>query len=97
MIEKRVVYIDDIPIALKYDHGHSAITVGGSARLRMMIENVVTDYFEVDPLPRIRWTQKNKIRFVFKGSAKTFDAGLRRLRQTGVTVAIVRAHYNIMR
>ena len=97
MTEKRIIYINDQPIALKYNHRSNRITVGGNARLRSILETVVAEYFRRRDMPRARFTQKNKMRFVFKGTAKEFDAALRRLRQAGVSSAVVRAHYNIMR
>jgi len=97
MIEKRVIYIDDMPIALKYDHKYLQITIGGSARIRETLERIVLDYFEKPEVPKIKWTQPNKMRFILKGSTLEFDNALKRLRQDGINPVVVRAHYNIMR
>lgn len=97
MVEKYVVPVDDnVNVGIKYDRTKKELIVGGYLIHHGAIEKIVRSYFR-DELPRIHFTQRNKIRFRFYLSIGKFEEGLEHMREHGFHVERVIKHGRLMR
>jgi hypothetical protein len=96
VFEKYFVIIGEQVVCLKYNLRTGEMTVGGSIRFREAMERILTGYI-VGHVPRVKFTQSNKIRFVFTLSRKRYDKALSDLREEGFVVERTQSHGRLMR
>lgn len=82
MIEKYILMVEDIPVAIKYNHRDYRLTIGSYSRWRETVERVLTSYFTED-VPRVRWPQKNKLKYECNIGVKRFCSGINEMRKHG--------------
>jgi hypothetical protein len=96
MREKYLVCISEVVACVRYDLRNGETIVGGNARFRETYERIIVGYF-ADRVPRIRFVQKNKVRYTFTLNKSRFDAGIKSMREQNFTVERVRSHGRMMR
>ncbi len=96
MREKYLVVIGEQVACVRYSLRNGETVIGGNVRFRETYERIIVGYF-TDRLPRIRFMQKNKVRYTFTISKKKFDDGMKSLREQGFTVERVQSHGRMMR
>jgi hypothetical protein len=94
--EKYFIIINEDVVCLKYDFSTNETVVGGSINFRHTMESVLSDYF-TEKLPKMKFTQKNKIRYVFKLSKLKFDEIITELRENNFIVERTKSHGRLMR
>lgn len=97
MIEKYVIHLSEGGIvAIKFDILKKQVTVGGRSRFRRWMESIVQDYFQL-PISEMKWTQRNKVRYIMFCTKKKFDTAIDLLQEHGVVVKSVTSLERIMR
>lgn len=96
MMEKFIATINDNPIALRWDPRKKRLVIGGKARQRRDINMIITDVLRAK-VPRIKYTQSNKIRYTLSLSEKAVDYMLDALKEKGHELKSVSSHGYIMR
>ena len=96
MIEKYLVRMDLMTLAMKYDVDSQEIQLGGNFKFRQNMEAVAKEGFN---RPRFKTvaTQKNKIRLIFKRNNREFDLAIQMLREYGYMIEKVNTLGTIMR
>lgn len=96
MLEKWLVIIGEQVVCIKYNLRTGETVVGGSVRFRETMERILRGYI-VGHVPRIKFTQSNKVRFVFQLSRKRYDSALADLREANFVVEKTQSHGRLMR
>lgn len=97
MVEKYMIHLPQQGIvALKFDMIKREMVIGGNARFRRIIDNIIQDYFQL-PATELQWTQRNKIRYVMFCTKRKFDEALDLLREHSITVEAVTSLGRLMR
>jgi len=94
--EKYLLYFEEEVIALKFNHKKKRMVIGSYAKFRTTIEEVIVNYFR-ESVPRIKWTQANKVRYDFPLSLEKFTSGVKELKSHGMIIEQVSSHGRLMR
>lgn len=83
MKEKYLIRLENEAIALRYDLITGELMIGGAYRLRQDIEAFIEEYFGA-VVPHPTFPQQRKVRYNLKVAKRAFDAGLKRLKESGL-------------
>jgi len=95
MKEKYFLTVEDKTLGLKYDSVKDVCILGGYLKYRMLIENIILEYFK-KPCPKFKVDQ-NKVRYHFGICRKDFNDGCERLRDHRFVITQVRNLERVMR
>jgi len=94
---KYIVVSEEATIAIKYDPKKRELVIGGYKRFISVMEWIIEQALG-RVAPRPHWTQKNKVRYIFRVSKFEKVKGMiEKLREEGVTVVEVTNLERIMR
>lgn len=104
-MEKFLVYVkddSDRPVAMRHDARpkEKEFVIGGYEKDRGIMEGIIQNHFHLDAydqgVVKVRWHQRNKLRFTTKMDRKAFVDGVQSMRDSRITVTETRNHYGLL-
>lgn len=94
---KKLLIIDDLPIAVKFNPLQMLLTIGGSMKTYSTITMLLSDFFKVKKID-FQDSTNNRCRFIVNNVRRnTFEKGIEAVRAEGIIPSDVKNFGRIMR
>lgn len=93
MIEKYALTQVDKTVIMKFNFLKLELIIGGYSRHRQFIENIIEQYWDLQTLPEMTFSQKNKLRYSARMVSAKYREIIKKIQDDGaLTIEQIRAH-----
>lgn len=97
MIEKYAISHMGKVVIMKFNFLTLELTIGGYSKHRQLLENIISQYWSVDEIPEMKFSQRNKIRYTSRCVIAKYRTIIQNMiMDNALTIEQIHAHGRLM-
>lgn len=94
---KYMLFLEEKPIAIKYDYQKKRLTVGGDPKQLIQMKSIINDYFGKSTETHKKFPARNKVRMDFDYPENNFEEVIQKMMSHGMRIQNVQSFGRLIR